>query len=302
MRAVVIGGSGQIGGWLLRCLADAGHDAVGTYATVPTVGLVRLDASDRFGAADWIRSQRPDVVFYPAGFTWVDGCERDRARAFAANCDEPLNLARAVADTSARFVYFSTDYVFDGTSGPNDESDLPNPLSVYGTAKLAAERDLMNELGDLALVVRTSWVFGPERQGKNFAYQLVRSLKSRTPIVCPIDQVSNPSYGPDVARATVALVEATAHGLIHVVGPEVMGRVAFAQAIADAFDLDGTLVEGKMTAEFAQGAPRPLQGGLKTTRLDALKPGLMMRPLRESLADFRLCLGANQGWCDPFGG
>jgi len=260
---------------------------------------VRLDAANHQEAADWIRSQQADVVFYPAGFTWVDGCERDRAKAFAANRDEPLNLAKAASQTKAKFVYFSTDYVFDGTSGPNAESDPPNPLSVYGEAKLAAERDLMSELGDRALIVRTSWVFGPERQGKNFAYQLVRSLKSQKPMICPIDQVSNPSYAPDVAHATVSLVEAGAHGLIHVVGPEVMGRVEFAHAIARAFDLDLTLVEGKMTAELGQGAPRPLQGGLKTTRLATLKPGLM-RSLGESLADFRDCLGANQGWSDPF--
>src|SRR5437588_8377993 len=84
MRAVVIGGSGQIGGWLLHWLAARGHDAVGTYATVPFPGLAPLDAADLVGAAAWLRGQRPDVVFYPAGFTWVDGCERDPDRARSA--------------------------------------------------------------------------------------------------------------------------------------------------------------------------------------------------------------------------
>ena len=116
MRAVVIGGSGQIGGWLLRVLAARGHPAVGTYATVAFLGLVPLDAADLVASADWLRSQRPDVVFYPAGFTWVDGCERDPARARSANLDQPLNLARAAADLGAHFVYFSTDYVFDGAA------------------------------------------------------------------------------------------------------------------------------------------------------------------------------------------
>ena len=59
--------------------------------------LVHLDAGDLQPAAEWITAQAADVVFYPAGFTWVDGCERDRSRAYAANLEQPLNLARAAA-------------------------------------------------------------------------------------------------------------------------------------------------------------------------------------------------------------
>ncbi len=298
MRAIVVGGSGQIGGWLLRTLAEWGYEAVGTYLTVPHPGLVALDASRLDESARWLREVRPDVVFYPAGFTWVDGCERDPARARAANLEQPLNLARAAADIGARFVYFSTDYVFDGHAGPYDETAPTNPLSAYGHAKLDAERVLDDELGDRQLTVRTSWVFGPERQGKNFAYQLVKTLGQGKPLDCPSDQVSSPSYGPDVARAVVELVEAGTSGLIHVVGPEVMGRVDFARAIAGAFGLDPSLVVAKTTAELAQGAPRPLKGGLLTPRLDAARPGAM-RPLVEAMADFRAKLSSDEGWAVP---
>jgi dTDP-4-dehydrorhamnose reductase len=286
MRAVVIGGSGQIGGWLLRFLEGRGHQAVGTYASVAFDGLVPLDAADLAPAADWLRSQRPDVVFYPAGFTWVDGCERDPARARAANLDQPLNLARTAADLGAHFLYFSTDYVFDGQSGPYDETRPTNPLSAYGQAKRDAELSLAETLGDRQLTLRTSWVFGPERQGKNFAYQLARTLREGKPLVCPSDQVSSPSYGPDVARVAVDLAEARTSGLIHVAGPEVIDRVRFARALADAFGLDASLIEGKTTAEFGQPARRPLNGGLLTPRLDALQPGAM-RPLAEALEDFK---------------
>ena len=79
MKAVVVGGSGQVGSWLLEHLAAGGHEAVGTYRTVAYPGLAHLDTADA-GAGAWIREQRPDVVFYPAGFTWVDGCERDPDR------------------------------------------------------------------------------------------------------------------------------------------------------------------------------------------------------------------------------
>ena len=95
---------------------------------------------------------------------------------------------------------------------------------------------LAETLGDAQLTVRTSWVFGPERQGKNFSYQLAKALSAGKTLECPSDQVSNPSYGPDVARAVVELVEAGQSGLIHVAGPEVMDRVEFAKGLAQGSD------------------------------------------------------------------
>ncbi|HWE36746.1 MAG TPA: SDR family oxidoreductase [Isosphaeraceae bacterium] len=298
MRAVVVGGSGQIGGWLLRHLADRGHEAVGTYCSVPFPGLDHLDAANHAASAAWLRAQRPDVVFYPAGFTWVDGCEKDPARARAANRDDPLNLARASADVGARFVSFSTDYVFDGAGGPYSEDDPPNPLSVYGRAKLEAEIALAEALGDRLLTIRTCWVFGPERQGKNFAYQLVKTLRAGNPLLCPSDQWSSPSYGPDVVLAAVRLAEDRASGLEHVAGPETISRPDFARALAEAFGLDPAGIVAKPTAELGQGAPRPLRAGLRIDRLDRRWPGLM-RPLSATLPDFLARLDAREGWADP---
>ena len=152
MRAVVIGGSGQIGGWLLRVLSERGHESIGTFATRPFPGLVHLDAADLPGASAWLRDQRPDIVFYPAGFTWVDQCERDPAQARSANVAQPVNLARASTDLGAKFVYFSTDYVFDGEAGPYDETAVAHPLGLRpgearGGAALAMPIDVANHVG-----------------------------------------------------------------------------------------------------------------------------------------------------------
>lgn len=298
MKAIVIGGSGQIGGWLLRHLADRGHDAVGTFATVAYPGLYPLKASDREAAAAWVRQERPQVVFYPAGFTWVDGCEHDPATARASNLDEPLNLARVTADLGGRFVYFSTDYVFRGDHGPDSEESPPDPPNVYGLAKLDAERAISRELGDRALIARTSWVYGPERQGKNFAYQVIRRLIAGEPVMVPSDQRSSPSYGPDVALAVIRLIEDGHSGLFHVAGPEVLSRPDFAKAIAEGFGFDPSPIASKPTVELGQGAPRPLQGGLLTPRLNAVLPGLM-RPVSLSIDDFLRRLNLGEAWNDP---
>ncbi|MFO0950664.1 MAG: SDR family oxidoreductase [Isosphaeraceae bacterium] len=300
-----MGGSGQIGGWLLRVLAAKGHEAVGTCTRVSLTRASNHSTPPTWPrAAEWLRRQRADLVFYPAGFTWVDGCERDPAKARAANLEQPLNLARAAAENGARFIYFSTDYVFDGINGPYHEDSPTNPLSAYGKAKREAELALADELGDRALVVRTSWVFGPERQGKNFAYQLLRSLTAGKPMICPSDQVSSPSYGPDVASAVVSLAEQGRSGLVHVVGPEVLDRVTFARTIAESFGLNTDLVVAKPTSELTPvggpaPAPRPLRCGLLTPRLDEWLPRAM-RPLSVCLADFRAKVSdPSEPWASP---
>ena len=155
----MIGVSGQLGCWLLWTLAQRGHSASGTYASVQFPGLVRLDAGELQPAADWITEQAADVVFYPAVSTWVDGCERDRSRAYAANLEQPLNLARAAATVGARFVYFSTDYVFDGELALTPKS-LP-PTRSQCTDGPSATRNLPStrQLGAKQLTIRTSWGF-----------------------------------------------------------------------------------------------------------------------------------------------
>jgi len=301
LRALlVVGGSGQIGGWLLRHLACCGHEAVGTYATRIFPGLRPLDALDREATSALIAEVRPDVVFYPAGFTWVDGSERDPEKAYGANLHQPLGVAEAAANSGARFVYCSTDYVFDGVDGPSAEDDATRPLFIYGEAKCDAEAVIGRTIGDRALTARNCWVYGPERQGKNFAYQLVRTLSQGKSMTCPADQISSPSYGPDVAEAVVRLVEAEASGLIHVVGPEVVDRPTFARAVVRAFGLDETEIEAKPTAEIGQGAPRPLKSGLSIGRLEAVLPGLM-KTMDRALADFRSRLDAPEmrGWIEP---
>ncbi|MDX2038904.1 MAG: SDR family oxidoreductase [Isosphaeraceae bacterium] len=295
MRTIVIGASGQIGGWLARLAGDRGFDVTGTYATVPAAGLTRLDASDRIAAAHWLREQRGDVVLYPAGFTWVDGCEREPSRAHDANLEQPLNLARVVADQGGRFVYFSTDYVFDGVDGPYDEKAPTNPLSAYGRSKRDAELRLAEILGDRLLIVRTSWVFGPERQGKNFGYQLMTSLAAGREVVCPSDQRSSPSYGPDVAATVLDLVERSISGIVHVVGPEVVPRPEFAREIARAFGISDPPIVAKPTVDLGQGAPRPLSGGLIPARLAEL--GIdPPRSLADACRDFRDRLRLETEW------
>lgn len=292
MRALVIGASGQIGGHLLEQLHAAGHLALGTYASSEAPGLVKLDLADEAAVAAALGDVRPDVVLLPAGWTWVDGNEDDPARARLTNRDQPLALARRCRDAGALFVTYSTDYVFDGAAGPYAEEDAPRPLSVYGRAKLEAEELLRREVPE-HLVLRTTTVFGPERQGKNFVYQLLRKVGKGERMAVPEDQWATPSYGPDVARATLELVEQGARGVWHVCGPDFIDRAAFARLACRVFDLDPSMIDAKTTAELKQKAARPLRGGLKTDKLRAA--GISLRGTEDALRAMKAELAAGRG-------
>lgn len=285
-KAAVVGASGQIGGWLVHLLKRRGISVVGTFANVPYDGLEQLDSSDHAAARAWVKRHRPDLIFYPAGWTWVDGCEKDPERARSANVLDPLNIAETGYEYGARFVYYSTDYVFDGTDGPNSETDTAKPLSVYGQVKLEGENRLFERLGNQLLCLRTAWVQGPERQGKNFAYQVWRNLSQNKTMICPSDQISNPTYGPDLANLSIVLAMAGESGIWNVAGPDLWARDALGREIAKKFDLDPNLIIGKPTSELNQPAARPLQGGLTTTKLQAKIPNAL-HSLHQWLDDFK---------------
>ena len=288
MRAIVIGASGQVGAALLDVLRARGHEARGTYAHHPAPGLDPLDLTDHTAVARAVATAHPDWVFCPAGLSHVDYCEDHEDEAMAANRDGPEVAARAAAMAGAGFVYYSSDYVFDGVDGPFGEDDAPQPISVYGKSKHEGEQAVMIACRR-AVIIRTSVVYGPERQEKNFVYQLIRACRERRGFRLAVDQWASPSYNPDVAAASVELCERGLLGLWHIAGPEVLERYAFAALISKEFGLDASLLSAVTTASLGQKARRPLDGGLKvakaqaqlTTRLRAPAAGLSA--MREAL-------------------
>jgi len=288
MRALVIGASGQVGAALMDALRMRGHEARGTFAKHPFPGLDPLDLTDHAAVARAVAAARPDWVFCPAGLSHVDYCEDHADEAMAANRDGPAAAARAAATAGAGFVYYSSDYVFDGVSGPFGEDDAPRPLGVYGRSKHGGEQAVLAACRR-AVIIRPSVVYGPERQEKNFVYQLIRACREGRDFRLAVDQHASPSYNPDVAAASVELCERELLGLWHVAGAEVLDRYAFAVLIGKEFGLDGSRLSAVTTASLAQKARRPLDGGLKVAKAQARlttplrAPSAGLRAMREAL-------------------
>ena len=287
MRALVIGASGQVGSALVASLHERGHDVVAA-ARTPQSDILRLDLLDTVATARLIGESEADWVFCPAGLTHVDYCEEHRDEAMRVNRDAPALAARAAARHGSGFVYYSSEYVFDGADGPYAESDWTHPISVYGESKLAGER-VVQEGNPRAVIVRTTVVYGPEPQGKNFVYQLVKRARNGERMRVPGDQRSSPTYNADLASASVELAERGRVGIFHVAGPAILDRFAFARLVCDVFGLDPRLLEAVTTAELDQRARRPLQAGLRIDRVRALvdaplrAPAEGLRAMREAL-------------------
>ncbi len=299
MRALVIGASGQVGAALLARLAGRGHAAVGTHARVPLPGTRPLDLADAAATERLIGEVAPDWVFCPAGLTHVDYCEDHPDEAFRINRDAPARAARAAAARGAGFVFFSSEYVFDGAAGPYAEDDAARPLSVYGRSKLEGEQ-ATRAANPRTLVIRTTVVYGPEPQGKNFVYQLLRRVRAGERVTVPHDQRSSPTYNADLAAAAVELVERGVAGVVHVAGPVVLDRYAFARLACEVFELDPAAVAPVATTELGQRAPRPLAAGLRTERARGLLAAPLRAP-REGLAAMRRALEPPGGPEGPSG-
>ena len=258
---LIIGASGQVGEHLFRAARDAGFEASGTHHSRPVPGMQWLDICDQTEVQSLILKLPPAVVYLPASLSNVDYCELHPEEGYATNVVGVRNIVKTVNDVGAKLVYFSSDYVFDGKNGPYYEDDPANPICEYGRQKLISEHYVALHARDY-LIVRTTVVYGWERQGKNFLYRLLNTLKAGQTLRVPVDQVGNPTYAPNLARAVVELALSDAVGVYHVVGPERVNRYEFACEAASVFKLDRNLIQPVATSELGQTAPRPLNAGM----------------------------------------
>ena len=189
MRVLVTGANGQLG-HALRLALDMSSDVV-------ALDRHALDLADADATADAVWRLRPTLVVNAAAYTAVDRAEQEPDAAFRVNAGGPAALARSCARLGAALVHFSTDYVFDGTKhGRYVETDLPNPLSVYGRSKLEGERAVLDS-GCAGIVLRTSWVYG--EHGGNFAKTMLRLATERTQLKVVADQHGAPTWAGRLA-------------------------------------------------------------------------------------------------------
>jgi dTDP-4-dehydrorhamnose reductase len=286
-RILVIGANGMLGQRVIRFYSKQENvellgSSIEPEPVYKNTEYVCCDLSKRESVKKVVYDFYPDFIINTAAYTNVDKCEVERETAWKTNVKGVEYIAEVCRVVDAHFIHISTDYIFDGTKGPYDETAIPNPLGYYGRTKLASENALKIS-GSIYTILRTNVLYGIAESRPDFVRWLVNTIRKSEKVRIVIDQINNPTFIDDLVQAISKAVEFNKQGIYNIGGKEFLSRYDFSLKIADYFNLDKNLILPIKTSELNQPAQRPLKSGLITlkaeTELD-YKP----RSVIESLA------------------
>ncbi|MBY0506943.1 MAG: dTDP-4-dehydrorhamnose reductase [Bryobacteraceae bacterium] len=276
---LIFGAAGQLGVELVR-------EFTARRAQVHPFTRRQIDLTDGAQVQRAIEQTQPDLVLNAAAYNMVDLAEQDPAGAYAVNALAVRSMAVACRQFDAKFVHFSTDYVFDGQRRvPYTENDPTHPLGAYAVSKLAGELYAQAYLD--ALVIRTAVVFGPGGRATprgNFVETMLKKAEEQKttgkPLLVVNDQTASPTYAPWLAARTADLVDLGQTGVFHGGGEQAVTFYDYAQLIFRAAKLEVNLQPAD-ERQFRTPARRPKYSVLRNERMRAL--GLAPMPNLENL-------------------
>ena len=280
MRIVIVGAGGRLGAALMRAYREK-FDVV-------AFNHSQLDLGNPQQVREKLSPLDFDLLINCAAFTNVDLCEKERNQAFAINANAPKLLAEVCAAKKAKLIHFSTDHVFDGEKRePYTEEDAAKPISVYGKSKRGGEKCVL-EVSDCHLVVRVSWVFGPDRT--SFIDAMIKRAREQEQVNAIADKWSTPTYTSDIAEMLPRLFDVDA-GVVHLTDSGQCTWQEYAQHALDCcakagVSLKATTVAPLKLAEMKNWvARRPVHSVLSTAKYQALT-GSAPRSWRDAVADY----------------
>jgi dTDP-4-dehydrorhamnose reductase len=278
---LITGGGGQLASDFAAALEGA-----------VSLSHAELDIADEAAVAAAFEAHEPELVLNCAAFHNVEVCEREPEPAWRVNVAAVRTLARESARHGAKLVHLSTNYVFDGRrEEPYGEDDVPAPRSIYAITKLAGEH-MATAYAPGALIVRTVGLYGTAgsaSKGGNFVQRMIARAQEQGSLRMVADQLIQPTFTADLARAILAAAGADASGVLHLTASGACSWHEFTLAIMEGAGLD-VPVEAVATTIPEGAADRPLNGLLARPRADAagLEP---LRHWREQLADYLAVAG-----------
>jgi len=265
-RILVIGANGMLGQRVINFYSRQENIELlgGSVEPEPVYtnnDYVCCDLSKRDNVKKVIYDFYPDFVVNTAAYTNVDKSEVERETAWKINVKGVEYIAEACRVVDAHLIHISSDYIFDGTKGPYNETAVPNPLGYYGRTKLASENALKIS-GTIYTILRTNVLYGIAESRPDFVRWLVNTVRKGEKVRIVTDQINNPTYIDDLVQAISKVLEFKKQGIYNIGGKEFLSRYDFSLKIADYFNLDKTLIIPIVTSELNQPAARPLKSGL----------------------------------------
>ena len=267
---VVTGASGLLGASVLRSAVEFGWETVGLchqhVIRDPAMQVARVDLTDDSATRKLLFDLRPDAIVHCAAATNVDWCEDNPKQAEAINVHATAVLAETAATLNARFMYVSTDSVFDGKRGGYVETDEPAPLNVYARSKLAGERETRRRHPS-GMVVRVS-IYGWNAQNKDsLAEWVLRRLGEGRDVPGFTDVFFTPILVNALVPVLFAMLQQELTGLYHVAGSERISKFEFARRVAATFGFDPARVTPCQVKDMNLRAARPLDVSLNTGKI-----------------------------------
>jgi len=201
MKILVTGKNGQLGKSIHKLVANTEQTDDFVF-----VGREELDLSNENNIARYFENNVFDTIINCAAYTAVDKAEEEEVLANKINHLAAAQLSQIAKNQQAKLIHISTDYVFDGESdNPYTETDVTNPINVYGKTKLTGEKAIQEAMPTDATIIRTSWVYS--EYGNNFVNTMLRLSKERDELSVVSDQIGSPTYATDLANAILDIVQ-----------------------------------------------------------------------------------------------
>lgn len=257
MKILVTGYKGQLGYDVVQEGLKKGFYMIG-------IDREELDLTIPGDVSLYVNEIKPDVIIHCAAYTAVDKSEEDKEGCWKVNVEGTKYIAAAAKDIKAKFIYISTDYVYDGEGKePFTETDVPNPQGYYGLTKYEGEKKV-KELLEEYFIVRTSWVFGIN--GNNFIKTMLQLAETRDELNVVGDQIGSPTYTYDLAILLIDMVQSEKYGLYHASNE---GFCSWADFAEEAFHLAGkeVKVNAITTEEYPTPAVRPKNSRMSKQKL-----------------------------------
>lgn len=269
MKILVTGKNGQVGYELERSLQGLGQ--------ITALNRDEMDLANFDNIRAVIRAFRPDLIVNAAAYTAVDKAESESESAMKINGEAPGIIAEEAKKINAALIHYSTDYVFDGSKvGEYVETDLTNPINVYGRSKLAGELAIA-AVGVPHLILRTSWVYG--MRGKNFLLTISRLAREKRKLNIVSDQIGAPTWCRTIADSTAHIIAKSSDaddlkhrfqewsGIYHLTAQGAASWYEFACGIVNSLDLEQSPDIAPIHAvEYPVPAQRPMNSRMSCAR------------------------------------
>lgn len=258
MKIVVTGVKGQLGFDVVKELLRRG------YNEVFGIDIDDLDITNVLAVNSFFLNVNPEVIIHCAAYTSVDKAEDNKDICMRVNVDGTKNLVDQARKYNAKFIYISTDYVFDGEKkGEYKTTDIPNPQSIYGISKYLGELEVLKH--NKHFIIRISWVFG--KNGFNFVKTMLRFGSEKKSLKIIDDQIGSPTYTYDLSKLLVDFAETDKYGVYHATNEGSCTWYEFANEIFKLAKIEISVIPIK-TSEYPTKAIRPMNSLMSKEKLD----------------------------------